>query len=316
MRIRKFVDKDISRLIAEVKRELGPEAVIISTSLLADGQTELIAAVEEEDINFDFETESAETMPACYQDTLLRKALEYHAPVKDTQSKLLALCRQYAAEHNTTDDEKILLNVLEKQLNYYDLFDKEHPVLMFTGIQGGGKTTALVKIATLAKMKKLPTAIISTDHTRAGSNSQLKAFADILAADFSFVKDPDILYDKVLSAQSQHPLVLIDTPGINPFSSKDVKKLAAISRSVNCRKMLVMDAGRNAEEAAEAAEIFASLDITCLLPTKLDLTRRLGAILSIAVQSRYKLGYASVSASITKGLARVTNASLAKLILD
>lgn len=316
MRIKKFADKDISRLMLRVKKELGPDAVIISTSLLADGQTELIAAIEEEDLNFDYAAEEPEIMPAAYNDAVLREALAYHAPTAEVQAKILAMGRQYAAESHTGDDGEILLETLQKLLSYYDVFDREHTVLMFTGIQGSGKTTALIKIATLAKMKKLPTAIISTDNVRAGSNSQLKAFADILEADFTIVKNADILYDKVLSAQGEHPLVLIDTPGINPFSSKEVAKLAEISRAVNCRKILTMDAGRNAEEAAEAAEIFASLDIDCLLPTRLDLTRRLGGILSIAAGSHFKLGYASVSASIVKGLARVTNQSLAKLILD
>ena len=315
MRIRKFVDKDIGQLMLLVKKELGPDAVIISTSLLPDGQTELIAAIEEEDFDFGPDFEQPEIMPACYTDTKLREALSFHAPTGEVQAKMLAAARQYAAEHHSNDDGEILFNCLQQSLQYYDIFDCEHPVLLFAGIQGSGKTTALVKIATLAKLKKLPVAIISTDNVRAGSNTQLKAFADILEADFQVVRQNTVLYDKVLSAQEQYPLVLIDTPGINPFSSKELARLAEICRAVACRKILVADAGHNAEEAVEAAELFSGLGLDCLLPTRLDLTRRLGAVLSVAAAG-YKLGYASVSSSITKGLARVTNQSLTKLILD
>lgn len=46
MRIKKFVDEDMIRLMRRVKEELGPEAVIVSTSQSEDGRSELVAAVE------------------------------------------------------------------------------------------------------------------------------------------------------------------------------------------------------------------------------------------------------------------------------
>ena len=52
MRIKKFVDEDMIRLMRRVKEELGPEAVIVSTSQSEDGRSELVAAVETDEIEF------------------------------------------------------------------------------------------------------------------------------------------------------------------------------------------------------------------------------------------------------------------------
>ena len=201
-------------------------------------------------------------------------------------------------------------------LEYYDFFDDTGSVKMFMGIQGSGKSTALAKVATVAKLNNIPTTIISTDNVRAGTNNQLQAFANILNYDFIFVKDPQSLYDKVLTAQTKNHLVLIDTPGINPFMPQEVAKLSHISEMVTCEKILIIDAGRNAYDAVEAAEIFKSVGANCLLPAKMDLTRRLGGVLSVAVICRMKLGYASIASSIANGMAKVSNKSLASLILD
>lgn len=53
MRIKKFVDEDMIRLMRRVKEELGPEAVIVSTSQSEDGRSELVAAVETDEIELD-----------------------------------------------------------------------------------------------------------------------------------------------------------------------------------------------------------------------------------------------------------------------
>ena len=77
MRIKKFVDEDMFRLMRRVKDELGSEAVIVSTSQLADGRSELVAAVETDDIGFAAGGE-AEIYSAAYNDSFIRERLDYH----------------------------------------------------------------------------------------------------------------------------------------------------------------------------------------------------------------------------------------------
>ncbi len=77
MRIKKFVDEDMIRLIRRVKRELGPEAVIVSTSRLDDGRSELVAAVEDDEIDFS-DAAGMQVYPAGYNDNRIRERLDYH----------------------------------------------------------------------------------------------------------------------------------------------------------------------------------------------------------------------------------------------
>lgn len=81
---------------------------------------------------------------------------------------------------------------------------------------------------------------------------------------------------------ASYGLVLVDTPGINPFVAAEVDKVAAFAEAVKADKILTMDAGRNVSEAVEVAETFKNLGAAYLLPTRLDLTRRIGTVLSVA----------------------------------
>lgn len=59
------------------------------------------------------------------------------------------------------------------------------------GTPGSGKSTAIAKAATQARLKGIKCVIVSTDNVRAGANQQLKAFAEILDVEFSFSKTPN-----------------------------------------------------------------------------------------------------------------------------
>ncbi|MDR1025938.1 MAG: hypothetical protein LBL47_00935, partial [Lactobacillus sp.] len=158
--------------------------------------------------------------------------------------------------------------------------------------------------------------IISTDNVRAGANKQLEAFADILDVDFKFVKGGKALFTMVQERNNNYDMVLVDTPGINPFDEEDVEKIREICDSLKGDKIMTIDAGKNTFEAVEIGGIFKEIGANLFLPTRLDLTKRIGSTLSIA--SCCELGFcaASVSANIAKGLANVSNKSLTQLIMS
>lgn len=312
MKIKKFTASDMSLLLNRVKEELGEDAVIISTSVLSDGRTELIAALDtfdDVDVNLNENTLS-------YNDSFLRECIAGHRPSAQAQAVILSACRRIAAERKYTADKDILTQAFEQLFHYGDFFDLSCPVKMFMGAHGSGKTTALVKTATMARMRGIPVCIIGTDTVRAGANGQLRAFADILEAECSFVRDRDVLFDKILAAQSDNKLVLIDTAGTNPFLPEDVARLRAVSDIVSCDKVMTMDAGWNAEDAVEAAGVFAGLGADWVFPCKMDVSRRIGAVLSVAALCGMRLGYAGVGSGIADGMAAVGSRALAGLITE
>lgn len=313
MRIKKFVDEDMIRLMRRVKEELGPEAVIVSTSQSEDGRSELVAAVETDEIEFADGAEPA-VYAAAYSDNLIRERLDYHEADAAVRARLLALCRKEAAAGGEKDDVRILTAVFNRLFAAYDLLDRKNPVKVFAGLQGSGKTAALVKTAALACRKGIACTLISADGVRAGANAQLKSLAAVLSADFLAAREPEQLAAAVAGAEKGR-LVLVDTPGTNPFLDSERERLSALLKAAGGETVLTLDAGYNACDAGEAAALFASLGADCLLPTKLDLCRRIGGVLTAALKGGFKLGRASVSASMANGLSEFDGPSLARLLL-
>lgn len=316
MKIKNFIAANMNEAMFLVRQELGPEAIILSNQTVS-GEIHLTAALEDR-VDFDFTADDSITKVATadfFDDSLLRECLTYHNVAEKVQQDLLSTCRQISHNRNLKDDRQILTAGLNSLFKYVPLFDQKHTVKMFMGTPGSGKSTAIAKVATQAKIKKINTVIISTDNVRAGANKQLEAFAKILELDFIFHKDAKSLFKFLQNEAGNYGLILIDTPGINPFVPAEVDKVAAISEVAKGEKILTLDAGRLVEEAVESAEIFSRLGARVLLPTRLDLTRRIGGVLTVAACCDYAFSTASVNASIANGLAPVTAQSLARLIL-
>lgn len=317
MKIKKIIAANMPEAFAKVKEELGEDAVIISSENAEDGQIVVTAAVEEDfDISFD-----AAGTPEIFDDrysfdeNLLRECLDYHGVVPPVSEQIMAEARKISRREKNIDVSRILEQTFAGMFRYHDILDLHRPVKMFMGTPGTGKTTAIAKTAAQAKFKHIPACIISTDNVRAGANRQLQAFAEILELDFFFCKDERSLFDTIRAAEDRFKLILTDTPGINPFVEKEVDRIGRLSEVVKSDVILTMDAGRNSYEAVEIAEIFAKIGAQSILPTRLDLTRRIGSVVSVAACCGFNFCSASVSSSIANGLAPINNCSLAKLIL-
>jgi len=316
MKVKNFIAANMNEAISMVRRELGSEAVILSNQTV-NGKVYLTAALDET-VDFDFmpdETLKSVNVQNFFDDRRLREALEYHGVTDDMTQKILAASRQAARERGLSEETEVLAAGLDRLYKFDSLLGSPQKIKMFMGTPGSGKSTAIAKMATQAKFKKMKTAIVSTDNVRAGANNQLQAFAQILEVDFLFEKEAKDLFKISRELIAAYDIVLIDTPGINPFVTKETDKVLPFADCLKGDKFLVMDAGRNVPEAIETAEIFKDMGAAYLLPTRLDMTRRLGAVLSAAGTCRLAFCAAGVNASIANGLAAVGSAALARLIL-
>ena len=318
MKIKQISAANMSEALAIIKSELGADAAIISSEKKADGTILVMAAVDEDtDLSFEIEDkpEEVSTKPI-FELQKLRECLDYHGVLDVVKDKILATAREIERQFPLKDEGEILIQTLSKLYAYSDILDMRHPVKLFMGTSGSGKSTAIAKTATQAKFQKISCCIISTDNVRAGANKQLEAFAKILETDFYFCPEEKALLQKVKEAKEKYGLVLIDTPGINPFIDKEVLKVENFCRQIKGQFILTMDSGRNTIEAVEIAEIFAEIGAKYLLPTRLDLTRRIGTVLSVAACCDMSFCAASVSSSIANGLSAIDAQSLSRLVLS
>jgi len=179
------------------------------------------------------------------------------------------------------------------EINEFDFDDwiakqKKPTVIMFVGINGTGKTTAIAKIANRLQNSGKSVVLAACDTFRAGAIEQLTIHADRLGC--KIVKqnqdaDPAaVAYDAIEHAKTKFKdVVLVDTAGRMQTNSnliEEMKKIVRVSKPD--LKVFVGDslAGNNAIEQAKVFDDAVGIDAVIL--TKIDTDAKGGAALSIA----------------------------------
>ncbi|MFB6089651.1 MAG: signal recognition particle-docking protein FtsY [Halobellus sp.] len=165
----------------------------------------------------------------------------------------------------------------------------EKPVtIVFTGVNGVGKTTSIAKMARYLEERGLSVVMANGDTYRAGANEQIRKHADNL--DTKLISheqggDPAaVLYDAVEYAEAHDvDVVLGDTAGRLHTSNDLMAQLEKIDRVVDPDMTLFVDeavAGQDAVERAKKFDDAAEIDGAVL--TKADADSNGGAAISIA----------------------------------
>ncbi|WP_396611036.1 signal recognition particle-docking protein FtsY [Haloferax sp. S1W] len=173
-------------------------------------------------------------------------------------------------------------------------FDKriaeaDKPVtLIFTGINGVGKTTTIAKLARYFETQGYSTVLANGDTYRAGANEQIREHADAL--DKKLISheqggDPAaVIYDAVEYAEAHDiDIVLGDTAGRLHTSNDLMAQLEKIDRVVGPDLTIFVDeavAGQDAVERSRKFNEAAAIDGAIL--TKADADSNGGAAISIA----------------------------------
>ena len=182
-------------------------------------------------------------------------------------------------------------NVLKLNEFDFDQWFKEQqkPVsIMFVGINGTGKTTAIAKIANRLMAEGNTVVLAAGDTFRAGAIEQLTIHADKLGCKIvKHSQDADpaaVAYDAMEHARAKRKdVVLIDTAGrmqTNNNLIDEMKKIVRVAKPA--LKIFVGDslAGNDAVEQARAFD--DAIGVDAIILTKIDADSKGGAALSIA----------------------------------
>jgi flagellar biosynthesis protein FlhF len=155
--------------------------------------------------------------------------------------------------------------------------------------------------------------VLTTDTVRSGAFEQLAAMTAMMDVPLRAAETPaDLL--AALNDSRDADLVLIDTPGCNPFAPNEIDDLKAFADASNARQVLVLSAGTDSADIADAAEVFAAAGADALHVTRLDCARRYGAIIAAAVAGRMPITEASATPFVANGLSTLNPVSLARLL--
>ncbi|KAB1187031.1 MULTISPECIES: signal recognition particle-docking protein FtsY [Haloferax] len=167
--------------------------------------------------------------------------------------------------------------------------DADKPVtLIFTGINGVGKTTTIAKLARYFEKQGYSTVLANGDTYRAGANEQIREHAEALDKKLITHEqggDPAaVIYDAVEYADAHDiDIVLGDTAGRLHTSNDLMAQLEKIDRVVGPDLTIFVDeavAGQDAVERARKFNDAAAIDGAIL--TKADADSNGGAAISIA----------------------------------
>ena len=191
-------------------------------------------------------------------------------------------------EMSVKDAIRDVLEINEFDFDEWITEQKRPTVIMFVGINGTGKTTAIAKIANRLQKNGKSVVMAACDTFRAGAIEQLSIHADRLGCKIvKQTQDADpaaVAYDAVEHAKSKlKDVVLVDTAGRMQTNSnllEEMKKIVRVAKPD--LKVFVGDslAGNNAIEQAKVFDDAIGIDAVIL--TKIDTDAKGGAALSIA----------------------------------
>ena len=184
-------------------------------------------------------------------------------------------------------------------------------IILMIGINGGGKTTSIAKLAHMYKKKGKSVMLAAADTFRAAAAEQLQTWGDrvgVRVIRHAEGTDPTaVIYDAIQSAKANNIDVLIcDTAGRLQNKTNLMKELEKMSRVITREwpeatreNLLVVDAtsGKNAVNQAEEFNNIA--DITGIVLTKMDGTARGGITVTITDEFDMPIKFIGVGEKMT-----------------
>ncbi len=334
MRVKIFQAPTAAEAMRLVRRSLGDDAVIVSTKedgidgfaitaavesdFAADAITESIAASPPINVGPGAgpraedggEPELAPALRLTPQGETLIRALAYHGVPTPLAERLY----RKADAHGLDDLPGALAHAIEANFKFAPLGPAPRRPCMLVGPAGAGKTVAVAKIATRAVIGGLKVAVMTTDTKRAGGIEQLATFTNVLKLELLCMERGEELGRAVRQA-AKTGSVLIDSFGVNPYHDDQLARLGEFIAAADAEPILVLAAGGDAAEQADIARRFADLGVRRLLVTRLDSTRRFGAVLGAADAAGLRFSEAGLSPYIGQGLHALEPRALARMVL-
>ena len=218
----------------------------------------------------------------------------------ETTMKVVETLRTEVKANNMTKPEvikirlgKIIADFINKG-EAQKLSEESPLVILMIGINGGGKTTSIGKIAYKLKKEGRTVMMAAADTFRAAAGEQLAIWADRVGVNVvrhAEGADPSaVIYDAIQSAKAKNMDVLIcDTAGRLQNKKNLMDELNKMNKVISREwpeaareNLLVLDATTGKNAVSQVEEFGDVADITGIVLTKLDGTAKGGIVLTIA----------------------------------
>ena len=218
----------------------------------------------------------------------------------ETTVKIVETLREEVQANNMTKPSvikirlgKIIADLMDK--GEAQKLSQDYPlIILMIGINGGGKTTSIGKLAYMLRQQGRTIMLAAADTFRAAAGEQLEIWGQRVGVNVirhGEGADPSaVIYDAIQSAKAKNIDVLIcDTAGRLQNKKNLMDELAKMNKVIgrefpeaSRENLLVLDATTGKNAVSQVAEFGTAADITGIVLTKLDGTAKGGIVITIA----------------------------------
>lgn len=234
----------------------------------------------------------------------------------DTTMHIMEALRSKIKNENITSPEGVTNALKDIMIKIVDKGDRqklseERPLIVLViGINGGGKTTSIGKLAHKCKQQGKTVMLAAADTFRAAAAEQLVIWGqrnNVNVIKHQEGADPSaVIYDAVQSAKAKDIDILIcDTAGRLQNKKNLMTELEKMNRIIDREfpeaareTLLVLDATTGKNAVSQAKEFGQVADITGIVLTKLDGTAKGGIAITIADEFDMPIKYIGVGEGI------------------
>jgi flagellar biosynthesis GTPase FlhF len=297
---RTYKAKHMEEALTRIKRELGPDAVILSSREVREGRG---ASLTVEVTAAPFELAAM---------TPKKRLVAGGVPM--SAARTLAMRIRKELRDGRVPFVDAVTTALQSDVSFAQ--PSRARVIALVGPTGVGKTTTIAKLAAIAALVERRTvALISIDQYRVGASEQLQRYADLIGIPMECASDAQSL-DRALRKFARAELVLIDTAGRSPRDTAGIQETMDTLRGAKepIEVQMCIVAAMREPELMQTLDRHAPLAPSKLLVTKLDEAINCGGVLAAYVHSGLPLSHFTTGQRVPEDIEAASASSLAAVL--
>lgn len=338
MMIKKYVGHTAHEAMIKMKKELGVDAIILSTRTIRqkgflgffkkplveitaayDNKEQVLSKRRDEEslIKISNELKSLKGMVYEISSSIKGPCMQIDSSLTKYWTRLVengvhdsiatSILNKLSEQVNlNTQDSVSIRNIVKKILIEYigkpdplDLDDNVQKVVFFVGPTGVGKTTTLAKIAAQLVMKKdWDIGLITSDTYRIAAVEQLKVYSEILNIPLEVIYSEEDMY-KALVQLKEKDFIFVDTIGKNHRELGEEDELFRMINSIKNKEIyLVLSSTTDFATLKSIISKYEFIHNYKIIFTKIDEAERLGNILNIRYLTNRPIAYVTTGQNV------------------
>lgn len=314
---RTYRAKHMEEALTRIKRELGPDAVILSSREVREATRGGLAESGVEVTAAPFE------LAAMTPKQPLRNGGTQDARAANFEKRLLAGGVPMSAARTLA--MRVRKSLRDRSIPFVDAVSaalgsdvsfaqpSRARVIALVGPTGVGKTTTIAKLAAIAALvERKKVGLISIDQYRVGASEQLARYADLIGIPMECASDAQSL-ERALRKFARAELVLIDTAGRSPRDLAGIQETVDTLRGVKepIEVQMCVSAAMREPELMVTLERHAPLSPSKLIVTKLDEAMNCGGVVAAYVHSGLPLSHFTTGQRVPEDIEQASPNALA-----